>query len=370
MSESRMEVLKELLFELDEICKNNGLKYTLTGEFALMAHTKKQFPKEFDYITIAMTMGDIERLIKIVNTSNSHRQVEYILNNPHATGLQIRYCNSDTTLINIKEFGTHVNYGFFIRIRPIVRVVKSRKKRKLLKLFKRIWNRSSKRIRSCSYGEIIQVILAKNVIRLIGKKRAAHLLYTYDKKLKYIDKWENLSDYKKIKIGTEKFVNVPTWDLKYVNVGGKQLLFTECVVNRAIEKIPIHRAVEINEIEKIEVPFNEVLNVDRLGELRRIQKIRDEYFKSVTKAKPSTIYIRNAWNIYLMTRDIIYLRKLYSESEVLKISMALDNKNYETYWEGIRPYIETRKKWRKLKIPFLEILELERIESMAKDIFD
>ena len=84
---SRKEVVTDLLFELDDICRKNNLKYTLTGTFANTVAEEGKFPDEYDYITIAMTQGDIERLIEIVNTSeNKHREIEYFLNNPYARG--------------------------------------------------------------------------------------------------------------------------------------------------------------------------------------------------------------------------------------------------------------------------------------------
>ena len=108
----RRRVMLELLCGCDQICRANGLKYTITGTFAENV-LEGRIPDDYDYIFIAMTTGDLERFVDIVNSeAYPNREVEYFLNNPNATGHEYRFCNNEThgasgTMTEFIEGGTY-----------------------------------------------------------------------------------------------------------------------------------------------------------------------------------------------------------------------------------------------------------------------
>lgn len=367
MRMSEMEILKGLLFEIDKICQNHNLHYTLVGEFARCIAEEQTLPEAFDHISIAMTMGDIERLAQIVNEKDDGiRQVEYILNNPYANGLGVRYYSSDTTFINLREFGTHVNYGFFINIIPIVKV-RGGKKARLLNFMTKAWGTNSRSLRLYSGKEVISAIFFKAVVRLIGRERARKKIYQYYRSLQYIDRWENISNCTKVKIGKTKFKQDSSWELQKIDVSERRLSIAKCVLNmkgnKELLKNPAKHVIGLEFI-----PFRVALENNNLNEeLHQIQKMREKYLRAIRKTKNATRYINQSWDIYLMIHDVLRLRRIYDKASLLQLKDALLANDYTTYEKEIQPYLQVKLHWRKKKVPFLEIPELEKIMALEKD---
>lgn len=366
---NRMDVLRDLLFELDGICRANDLKYTLVGDAAQSIYENREFPAAYDYISVAMTEGDAERLIEIVNSKNTNRSVEYFLNNPLAKSIQYRFCNNDTTLINVKEIGSHVNFGFYIKIMPIKDMTTSGFKGKLLRLFKAAWKGSAKTLSSCNGKRIIPVIILKGAVNLIGRRRAAKWLYKYNSKLRRIDKWEDIAACGKVGIGKKIFNSETVWIPETINVGNNKVFIAEAVVGSNIDRNYSHATVVMNDIENAEIPFSEIINGSDFNILLNTKKIRDDYLSTVTRANKAAKYIGHAWRIYLMTRDVVYLKELYDDELISHIKRTIDDRDYEQYRENMRPYLAARKKWKRLKVPFLKSERLEKIIDRAKESF-
>lgn len=367
---TRMEVLRDLLFELDDICRNNGLKYTLTGTFLDEAVERGDFPELYDYINVAMTRGDIDRFIHLVNGKIPGRQVEYFLNNPYARGLQYRYCNSNTTLINIKGVGNHVNYGFYIRMIPINDASVGGRKGKVLKFSKAAWKGSTKTLASSVGKRKAQVMLLKGFSTVVGKERWGKWLFEYNDKLRRIDRWEDISHVNRITIARARFTEKTNWEIKNIELDGRPIMYAEELLERRPVKEPTHNTVVMNEIENTEIPYTEVMNSDEFKEIFTAKEYRDEYLKVIVKADKPTKYLRRVWNIYLMTRDVVDFRDTYNEEMISKIKSAIDEKNEEQYYEYMQPYLRARRKWKRLRIPFLPNDDLERIIAYAKVIFN
>jgi len=366
----RREVLIGLLLELDEICRKNNLKYSLTGRVANAIGEENKFPDAFDFLTVAMTQGDIDKFIKIVNDQNSHhRQVEYFLNNPNAIGLQIRYCNSDTTLINVKQIGNHVNYGMYIKIKPIEKIPTSKIRSKFLRFLKLAWKGSKKRLDSCNYKRFLPVLILKGIVQIVGKKNFSRFLYNYNKKLKYIDNWEEIACYEKVRIGRGIFSGELLYNLNEINIEGCSLLLSPALMHRIIEKNPTHKTVAINDIEDVNIPFQDIMNSHIVENMYQTQKIRNQYLRIVTLANKPASVMKQAWRTYLMTRDVINFEDVYNEERLQKIYSAIENNDVDTYFEEMNDYLSARKHWYKLKIPFIKNNKLEEIIAFAKNKF-
>ena len=367
---NRKDILKELLFVFDDICKANDLKYSVVGNVAKIVTGIEGASDDFENITVAMTGGDIEKLIAIVNSKEQYRyQVEYILNNPFARGLQIRFYDKDTTSINIKEFGNHIFYGFFIRIQPIERVVENKMSAKLLKFFKQAWKGSSKRIEACNYKRIVPVVLLKTVRKIIGRERVAKLLYNYNRKLKCIENWEEISKYDTVRIGSAFFINEFDWEIKEYFWGNKQVSVCSLVLNRRTSKEITKANIDLNFIEEFNTPFSEVLSEDIKKDLYKMQKERDVYLRIVTKANGAANIMKHAWQTYLMIHDVIEFDEMYSEEVITNIQNAIDENNYDDYIEKMGPYLISRRKWRRAKIPFIVNSDLEDVILRAEEVF-
>ena len=366
---SRMDVLRELLVELDQICRENNLKYTLIGDVAKELVENNAFPESFDYISVGMTLGDIHRLIKIVDNING-RQVEYFMNNKYARGLQFRFCNSNTTLINVKEIDNHVNYGFYIRIRPINDRRKTGFKSKILKLAKGVWKGSCKTMASSNSKRKVLVVLSKMIVGVLGRENVRKWLYNYNYKLRAIDNWDELENIDRVTIGKAAFIDQESWELLDVNIDGDTFMYTPNVIERHIETLLTHQTVMMNDIENTEIPFAEIIGSEEFIELNKTKEYRDEYLKIVTLANKPAKYIKKCWNTYLMSKDVVSFKEIYDDEMIHKVENAIDAFDEELYKEYMSDYIRARNKWRRLEVPFIENNVLENIIKRAEEVFE
>lgn len=366
---SRMDVLRELLVELDQICRENNLKYTLVGEVANQIAENNTFPELYDYISVGMTLGDIHRLIKIVDDIDG-RQIEYFMNNENARGLQFRFCNSNTTLINVKEIDNHVNYGFYIRIRPINDGSNTGFKAKILRLAKGVWKGSCKTMASSNSKRKVLVVLSKMIVGVLGCKNVRKWIYNYNYKLRAIDSWNDIASLNRVVIGKAAFVESEEWELVDVNVDGNTFMYAPNVIGRYIEALPTHQTVMMNDIENTEIPFTEIINNEQFSEFNKTKEYRDEYLKIVTLANKPAKYIKKCWNTYRMSKDVVAFEDTYNDEVISKIEDAMDNCNQELYFEYMQDYLRAKRRWRRLDVPFIKNDTLEDIIKRAKEVFE
>ncbi len=374
MAVTREKILKDLLIEIDDICRQNNMKYTLTGKIGRYIYEKHMFPSRFYHLTIAMTDGDIERLIEIVNSSdNNKRSVEYILNNKKAKDLSIRYFNNETTLINIKELFEHNNYGIFIKIKPISKFP-NKVKRKNLKLAKTILKGSQKRLRSCKFSRFIPVLLLKIFMFFVRHSNYRKILHKYNKRLTFFNKIEDLYNEERFKIGFSTFKKSKKKNIYFTDVDindehiNHRFMISPLIVNKDIEKVKSKATIVFSEMVDTSVPFNDYMNDETIKQLTNIQKSWDDYIRIVTKANNVTKVIHDTWNIYLMTVDLLKLKKFYNKKRIRKIEKYYKNKDYKGYKKEMRNYLKYRRKYNKNK--FIDISALEEIIVEAKKVFN
>lgn len=367
---SRMDVLKKLLFEINDICSQHGLQYTLVGEIADEIIRTGNMPEHFDYAAVAMTMGDIERFIEVVNNDGrTDREVEYLLNNSKAGGLQIRYCDCSTTLINVKEIGRHTNYGIFVVLLPIDKGGETRAQQNLLKLYKKALKGSTKSFDSCTFKKAVPVAMLKCMTEIIGNARVRRIIFDYNNKLHYIDKWADISKFDAIAIGKASFDDITNWGPKTYKVDGKKLKIVEAVFEKNIKKYPRKETVQMNDIVDTEVPFNEVLDSEIVCSLQKVQAKRNAYLKKISKATKATKVTNRGWKTYIMTRDVVELESIYSEEELNRLEGLIDEEKYNDFMDAAETYITIRDKWTRTSIPFINIPKLdsliEKVEQLS-----
>lgn len=100
-----------------------------------------------------------------------------------------------------------------------------------------------------------------------------------------------------------------------------------------------------------------------------MQKERDVYLRIVTKANGAANIMKHAWQTYLMIHDVIEFDEMYSEEVITNIQNAIDENNYDDYIEKMGPYLISRRKWRRAKIPFIVNSDLEDVILRAKEVF-
>lgn len=113
--------LIELLKEIDGICRENDIKYSIAENTAYMALKEGCFTNEEYLAEIIMTLENYNKFIGVCsNELPKERVIENGLNNPQMDGVYSRYVDTSTTLIDIRK-GRHYKYnGIHVVIRPLI----------------------------------------------------------------------------------------------------------------------------------------------------------------------------------------------------------------------------------------------------------
>ena len=368
----RRRVMLELLLECDSICRENGLKYTITGGFAESVLEGK-IPDDYDYIFIAMTTGDLERFTEIVNSgAYPGREVEYLLNNENATGHEYRFCNSQTTMISVNSFGNHRNYGIYIRIMEVLKVVGDDQLQKIERMQK-VWRGSQKRLASCTTSQKAQARALKLVVSAYGKKRYRRKLHELRIKIRGIDRWNDLEKETNVQIGRLKIdrrkwkYKNKTWDIRDVSAGGKTFMYTEMVGIEPPEKVIKHDIIMGREITSSLLPYKKALEGGIAEDLFAAQENRDTFNSIVKTAREPFAVTKHAWNTYLMTVDAVDLRQEYTTQRRKEIEDAYNRGDADYFHEAILDYQSKREEWLKKDVQFLGNPELDKLIDKAEE---
>lgn len=111
-------VVLNVLFKIDDICRENGLVYYLQAGTLLGAVRHKGYIPWDDDIDIAMFRPDYDRLAQIIQTGNyglNFLRIEECPDTIYAFG---KICDTSTTLTE-KNFRTPKGYGAFVDVFPL-----------------------------------------------------------------------------------------------------------------------------------------------------------------------------------------------------------------------------------------------------------
>lgn len=99
---SILDTQLHLLDEIDQVCKDNGIDYTLTGNALIDAIRYGKVSKTYTDITIAMTPRNFRAFINLFQKSlPKDRVIDSILSNPYYPDRSARYINTKTTSYQI-----------------------------------------------------------------------------------------------------------------------------------------------------------------------------------------------------------------------------------------------------------------------------
>ena len=114
---TKQDIQLELLQELDEICKDNNLKYFLIGLNSLNAYLNNTIRNASRIVAVGMAQGDIDKFCQIIEKqNNSNRYVEGIFNNPNFLPVYVTYGNTNTTDFHMVGFNVNIHHGLHISL--------------------------------------------------------------------------------------------------------------------------------------------------------------------------------------------------------------------------------------------------------------
>ena len=362
MMQDKAEVQYDLLLELDQICRQNRLHYTLTEDITGGSRVDGSVDHAFRSPAVGMTAGDLERFADIVSRERPDRFVEYFLNNPGAEDWSARFCNSNTTLVNIRDYGKHINYGIFIDIVEIRRKLTGRRGR-AARILQDLWKESFVRISERQKHLIPLIFLMKACRLLLGRKRVKEFFYGHIRKAAGIDSWEQIRTLKTVYLGNRKIKNTDSFQLTQVDVGGHPVsIMTALLKPHRRKKTPPKKPPTVTyEIVDVSLPYGEVLQGTVKQALGEAVRSRSKYFAMIDTIKGHLERKNQAWNTYLMTKDVVLLREIYSGDVIDEIRELKRAGQMEAYEKKISRYVRSKSKWRKKGVEFIEMAELEQL---------
>lgn len=196
-TEEYKQVVLEILLRIDEICKNNGLRYMISYGTLLGAVRHQGFIPWDDDIDIGLTRDEYEKLIKILHHSNNEYVLQNESNEKNYFVMFSKLRKNGTTFIDEDTKGLFDNNGIFIDLFPFDKVkdidsVGFRVRYRIIKLISHTLRMkySVANHRNKTFREKIDIILSSVFIRIVKKER----LMVIQKKLMIWD--NNTSDEK------------------------------------------------------------------------------------------------------------------------------------------------------------------------------
>lgn len=126
------EITFQLLKEIDEICKQNDIKYYLHADTAAMALKNGGYVDNYISTAVEMTTQDAVRFMNIVEENpRADRILEHMGNYAGYAGFSMKYVNTDTLYIPFNYFDNYEHKGIGITIIFIRGSVKNKWKQKL-----------------------------------------------------------------------------------------------------------------------------------------------------------------------------------------------------------------------------------------------
>lgn len=361
---TKQEIQIELLQEIDEICSKNNLKYIFVGINALNAYLNHTIKNNNRVVSIAMTQGDIERFCEIVEKSdNKDRYVEGIFNNPNYLPLYVVYGNENTAEFHMIARNKNKHHGICVRIYPIRRYEdwegnRIRQFGKRLSKERKMRNFMNKTIVNKKFMFINAGLkVARGAYSLTGGGKR---YYKEVKKNYFIDKWEDIQDYSKVRIINKNIETGFLKETKTMEFDGIQVqipkdseayfaeLFGEEFWDRRIKvkKVPMRVILDT------EVGYKQLMEETK-DIIDEAKAAREEVMWQRLKVVNEKITVDNVWKLVKMTNRQINLQNEYSESIDHLLTYDLDDEEqFEEVYEELKPAIRSLRRYSRIGMTF------------------
>ena len=123
-------VLLEMLSDVDKICRENDIKYSLGGGTLLGAMRHKGFIPWDDDVDVMMPYDDYVKFIQIVKEKYNENYYIADIREGTASTLFVKFCKKGTKFVEINSVGTPFSNNIFIDIFPMEYCPDDEKERK------------------------------------------------------------------------------------------------------------------------------------------------------------------------------------------------------------------------------------------------
>lgn len=362
---SKQEIQLELLREIDDICSKNNLRYIMVDQKALYAYLNRTLDDDYRMVAVAMTQGDIDRFCQIcINENNEDRYIEGIFNNPHYIPIYVSYGNKNTTDLDTVHRNRNLYKGIRIRIYPIMKSVG-----KDGTVFE-AWNKRLKKERT------LRRIINKQIVneRLSYMRKGLRVLngaysltgggtryYKEVKKNIFIDKWEDIQQYSKVRIVNKYFTTDLLKDTTKIEIDGVGLAFPEKSDEYFIqaygkdykEKSIKSRNLKNRVVIDTERGYEQVIS-DTEDILKEIRSNHEDIILKRREVKKENEAVKNIWRLVKMTEKQIEFQDYFTDDkvdELLKLDLN-NEKHFESVHEELSPAISALRRYANFGMTF------------------
>ncbi|MCQ2737698.1 MAG: hypothetical protein MJ224_03745 [archaeon] len=358
---TKKEIQLELLQEIDTISSKYNLNYILYGINGINLYNNYPINEDED-IEIAMTQGDIDRFCKIIEEKYSqNRYVEGIFNNPRLNRLYVKYGNKNTTYFKILELNYEKHNGINISIHPIRKSAsldgkKIQEMTPKLSKEKKIREYLNTRIESPKLWYVKVGI--KTLNGLYGLSGHKSKYYEKIKNNIFIDKWEDIQNYSRVRINKDELNTSYLKEIKkvkinnqYINLPKDTESFFNEIDNNKFETI-IKTKPNKDLILDTENSYEEV--IEELKDLVKEARIRkEEFLWGRLKGKNDRDIFEKVWDLVKMTNKEIKFTKYFKENiDDLLATDLEDEEGFKKIYSELKPVIETLEEYSEKGLTF------------------
>lgn len=361
---SKQDIQLELLAEIDDICSKNGLKYILIGQTALNAYLNHTVKNGTRMMSVAMTMGDMDRFCEIIeNEYSDDRYVEGMFNNPKFNPSFINYGNKNTTYFNMVYLDNNIHNGIEVRIYPI------RKHAELDGTIIKGWSKRLARERKfrLTLNRIIvsdkfwHLKLATNVLNKIYAVTGGHKRYYNEIKNRiFIDKWENIQDYSMVRflkynISSEILKETVKYDVDGIKLCLPKCtdeFFTEMYNENFREKEIKEQKIKRTVIVDTEIEYEKVIEATK-DIITEARICHEEVVWERRKHDDEKTAVANIWRLVKMTNRQLEFKRYFKNNIDYLLTLDLDDEEqFEEVYEELKKPISTLRRYSKFGMTF------------------
>ncbi len=334
---NKLDVQIELLKELDAVCRENNVKYFLQGETARSAYLNNTFQDEMVNLSVAMTQGDAERIVRIlVSKSQSGRYYESLLNNPRYKQPYMVYGNLNTCDFSIVSGNYNKNKGIQIKIYYIENG--ENRNTKVRKIIKKGWKTVNTKILSNKLWFIKFGLSIWNILfKLIGEERVGRIYYRWLKKKGYIETFNDIKKYEKLRIGGHIYKTKIISDLMNVNVNSTAFPipkeydeYFRIVAGKNWKEKPLKQAKKkAGKIINTKIGYKKVIN-ELEKTITEARKNHEKIALANIFSKPYNRQIKRLWKLVLMTRKQVAFQQFFEGKPEAIRDLYNSNDDWET----------------------------------------
>lgn len=361
---TKTDIQIELLQEIEEICLKNNLNYVLAGENGLNAylnHTIKNGPID---VSVAMTQGDIDRFCEIIEKEyKNNRYVEGIFNSPKYNPFYVSYGNKNTTYFNVVNIDNRIHHGIQVRIYPIRKAMDLNGNKiegwtPKLKRERKLRQKLNKRIESNKFWreKLAQKVLNIPYSLTGGGKR----YYNEVKKNIFIDKWEDIQKYSKVRIinkeiTTESLKEIQKYEVDNIELSlpeSADTYFSEIFGKNFKEKNIKAKGEGVRVIIDTQTSYEDIIkeSKDLILEAKALNEEIDEEANEYNAERKTT---KNLWHLVNMTDDQIKFIEYSKDRSDALSKYDLDNEDeLDIVYNELKPIISSLRKYSKFGMTY------------------